>query len=82
MDMAVLVAAQGEMLNNIETNVSNAVDHTEQGNQALSKAIKLQKKARKRMIIIICCLILVCVGIALAVYFSKYLWCMSIITSH
>ena len=46
MDMAVLVSAQGEMLNQIEVHVSNAVEHTEAGTQALGKAIKLQKKAR------------------------------------
>ncbi|KAI8819261.1 t-SNARE [Fimicolochytrium jonesii] len=72
MDMAVLVSAQGELLNNIETNVGNAVEYTEQGNQALSKAIKLQKKARKKMMIIICCLLMLGVAIALAVYFSEY----------
>ncbi|KAJ3039277.1 Syntaxin-1A [Rhizophlyctis rosea] len=47
MDMSVLVAAQGEVLNQIEVHVSNAVDHTEQGVQALAKAVKLQKKTRK-----------------------------------
>ncbi|KND01395.1 uncharacterized protein SPPG_09095 [Spizellomyces punctatus DAOM BR117] len=70
MDMAVLVSAQGEMLNQIEVHVSNAAEHTEQGTQALSKAIKLQKKSRKKMCIIICCLLLLCVAVALAVYFG------------
>ncbi|KAI9098746.1 t-SNARE [Phlyctochytrium arcticum] len=70
MDMAVLVQAQGEMLNQIEIHVSNAAEHTDQGVQQLGKAIKLQKKARKKMCIIICCLLLLMVAIALAVYFG------------
>ncbi|KAJ3023554.1 Syntaxin-1A [Thoreauomyces humboldtii] len=70
MDMAVLVSAQGELLNNIETNVSNTVDHTDAGVKALGEAIKLQKKARKKMMIIICCLLLVIVAVALAAYFG------------
>ncbi|KAI9011218.1 t-SNARE, partial [Gaertneriomyces semiglobifer] len=47
MDMAVLVSAQGDMLNQIDIHVSNAVDYTEAGTQELTKAVKLQKKARK-----------------------------------
>ncbi|KAJ3176319.1 Syntaxin-1A [Geranomyces variabilis] len=73
MDMAVLVSAQGEMLNNIETHVGNAVEHTEAGNVALSKAIKLQKKARKKMMIIICCLIMLIIAVALAAYFGEHI---------
>ncbi|KAJ3080777.1 hypothetical protein HK102_002819, partial [Quaeritorhiza haematococci] len=46
-DMSVLVAAQGEMLNQIEVAVTSAVDNTEEGVQALKKATKLQKKTRK-----------------------------------
>ncbi|KAJ3055677.1 Syntaxin-1A [Rhizophlyctis rosea] len=70
MDMSVLVAAQGEVLNQIEVHVSNAVDHTEQGVQALGKAVKLQKKTRKKMCIIVICLIGLCVAIGLAVHFA------------
>jgi t-SNARE complex subunit (syntaxin) len=46
-DMSVLVAAQGEMINQIEIHVEDAVDQTEQGVDALHKAVKLQKKTRK-----------------------------------
>ncbi|CAH1446075.1 unnamed protein product [Lactuca virosa] len=49
MDMAVLVDAQGEMLDNIETHVSSAVDHVQYGNKALYKAKSLQKNSRKWM---------------------------------
>ncbi|KAI9208472.1 t-SNARE [Polychytrium aggregatum] len=68
-DMAVLVQAQGEMLNQIEIHVENAKDHTDQGAKALHQAVKLQKKSRKKMCIIIVCLILLIVGVGLAVYF-------------
>ncbi|KAJ3293277.1 Syntaxin-1A [Borealophlyctis nickersoniae] len=71
MDMSVLVAAQGQMLNQIEVHVTNAVEHTDQGVNALRKAVKLQKKTRKKMCIIIICLILLCIAIGLAVYFGQ-----------
>ena len=45
--MAVLVAAQGEQIDQIEIHVSNAVDTTEKGVQALHKAVKDQKKSRR-----------------------------------
>ncbi|KAI8614076.1 t-SNARE [Chytriomyces sp. MP71] len=48
-DMSVLVAAQGELINQIEIHVDDAIDQTEQGVQALHKAVKLQKKTRKKI---------------------------------
>ncbi|KAK9058742.1 hypothetical protein SSX86_023584 [Deinandra increscens subsp. villosa] len=59
MDMAVLVDAQGEMLDNIETQVSNAVDHVQDGNKALYKAKSLQKNSRKWMCIAILILLII-----------------------
>ncbi|XP_047339422.1 putative syntaxin-131 [Impatiens glandulifera] len=47
LDMAVLVDAQGDLLDNIESHVSSAVDHVQSGNTALLKAKKLQRKSRK-----------------------------------
>lgn len=47
MDMAVLLAAQGEMVDQIAVNVGQTVEHTEKGVQALGKAVKYQRKARK-----------------------------------
>eukprot|EP00242_Pyramimonas_sp_CCMP2087_P014888 CAMPEP_0198208072 /NCGR_PEP_ID=MMETSP1445-20131203/11466_1 /TAXON_ID=36898 /ORGANISM="Pyramimonas sp., Strain CCMP2087" /LENGTH=322 /DNA_ID=CAMNT_0043881331 /DNA_START=365 /DNA_END=1330 /DNA_ORIENTATION=+ len=47
LDMAVLVEAQGEMLDNIETNVGQAVEYVEQGNEALGQAKSIQKNTRK-----------------------------------
>ncbi|PWA95467.1 Syntaxin/epimorphin, conserved site-containing protein [Artemisia annua] len=49
MDLAILVDAQGEMLDNIETNVSSALDHVQSGNKALHNVKTLQKKSRKWM---------------------------------
>lgn len=59
MDMAVLVDAQGEMLDNIETQVSSAVDHVQDGNKALYKAKSLQKNSRKWMCIAIIILLII-----------------------
>ncbi|XP_074577090.1 syntaxin-132-like [Curcuma longa] len=66
-DMAVLVDAQGEMLDNIETQVSSAVDHVQSGTVALQKAKKLQKNSRKWMCFAIIILLLIVVIIVVAV---------------
>mmetsp|Transcript_668 Transcript_668/g.1938 ORF Transcript_668/g.1938 Transcript_668/m.1938 type:complete len:306 (+) Transcript_668:281-1198(+) len=54
MDMAVLVEAQGEMLDNIENQVARAVDYVEAGTTALVDAKQSQKGKRKLM----CCLLI------------------------
>ncbi|CAH2055175.1 unnamed protein product [Thlaspi arvense] len=59
LDMAVLVDAQGEMLDNIENMVSSAVDHVQSGNNNLTKAIKSQKSSRKWMCVAIFILLLI-----------------------
>lgn len=45
--MAVLVDAQGELLNQIEYNVSKSVAYTSEGVEQLRSAVKLQKRGRK-----------------------------------
>ncbi|MED6206474.1 hypothetical protein PIB30_026940 [Stylosanthes scabra] len=67
MDMAVLVDAQGDMLNNIETQVLGAVDHVQQGNTALNKAKKLQRKSRKWMCIAILIFLIIVIIIVASV---------------
>ncbi|KAI9184911.1 hypothetical protein LWI28_002384 [Acer negundo] len=67
LDMAVLVDAQGEMLDNIETQVSSAVDHVQSGNTALQKAKKLQKNSRKWMCIAIIILLVIIMIIVVGV---------------
>lgn len=59
MDMAVMVDHQGDLLDNIESQVSNAVDHVQRGNTALQKAKSLQKSSRKWMCIAILILLIV-----------------------
>jgi len=58
-DMAVLVDSQGELLNQIEFNVSQSVAYTADGVQELKKAVEYQKKSRKKMCIIIVILIII-----------------------
>ncbi|OAY73272.1 putative syntaxin-131 [Ananas comosus] len=67
LDMAVLVEAQGDMLDNIESQVSSAIDHVQNGTVALQKAKKLQKNSRKWMCIAIIILLLIVVIIVVAV---------------
>ncbi|KEH39018.1 hypothetical protein MtrunA17_Chr2g0322801 [Medicago truncatula] len=59
LDMAVLVEAQGEILDNIESQVNNAVDHVQRGTTALQSAKKLQKNSRKWMCIAIIILLII-----------------------
>ncbi|XP_055807941.1 syntaxin-132 [Solanum dulcamara] len=59
MDIAVLVDAQGDMLDNIESQVSTAVDHVQSGNTALQKAKKLQRNSRKWMCFAIMILLII-----------------------
>uniref|UniRef100_A0A5B7AXF5 t-SNARE coiled-coil homology domain-containing protein n=1 Tax=Davidia involucrata TaxID=16924 RepID=A0A5B7AXF5_DAVIN len=67
LDMAVLVEAQGDILDNIESQVTNAVDHVNWGTDALQTAKSLQKKSRKCMMISIALLLLIALIIVLSV---------------
>uniref|UniRef100_A0ACD5UNM0 Uncharacterized protein n=2 Tax=Avena sativa TaxID=4498 RepID=A0ACD5UNM0_AVESA len=67
LDMAVLVDAQGDMINHIETHVSNATNHISQGVGALQNAKKLQRNSRKWMCYAIILLLVVVVIIVVAV---------------
>ncbi|KAG0472502.1 hypothetical protein HPP92_017048 [Vanilla planifolia] len=67
MDMAVLVESQGEMLDNIEIQVANAVNHVQNGTEALHTAKILQKKSRKCMIVAIVFLLIVAIVIVLSI---------------
>eukprot|EP00201_Polytomella_parva_P023349 CAMPEP_0175047880 /NCGR_PEP_ID=MMETSP0052_2-20121109/5855_1 /TAXON_ID=51329 ORGANISM="Polytomella parva, Strain SAG 63-3" /NCGR_SAMPLE_ID=MMETSP0052_2 /ASSEMBLY_ACC=CAM_ASM_000194 /LENGTH=305 /DNA_ID=CAMNT_0016311833 /DNA_START=121 /DNA_END=1035 /DNA_ORIENTATION=+ len=68
LDMAVLVEAQGEMLDNIEKQVAKSVDYVKGGTEALQTAKQLQKNTRKWMcigigILLIIAVIVVCAGV-------------------
>ncbi|VAI92624.1 unnamed protein product [Triticum turgidum subsp. durum] len=67
LDMAVLVEAQGDMINHIETHVSNATNHIQQGVGALQKAKTLQKNSRKWMCYAIILLLVVVAIVVLGV---------------
>lgn len=67
LDMAVLVDAQGEILDNIESQVINTTDHVRLGNNALHTAKSLQKKSRKCMMIAIILLLVIAIIIILSV---------------
>jgi len=64
LDMAILVEAQGELIDQIESNVAQSVAYTKEGVDQLRKANKLQKKSRKKMycIIILICIIFIALG--------------------
>ncbi|XP_015581196.1 syntaxin-132 isoform X2 [Ricinus communis] len=67
LDMAVLVEAQGEILDNIESQVTNAVDHVQNGTEALRTAKSLQRKSRKCMMIAIILLLIIALIIVLSI---------------
>jgi syntaxin 1B/2/3 len=65
--MAVLVEAQGEMLDNIERQVARSVEYVQSGTSALQDAKQLQKNTRKWMCCGIITLLIVAVIIVLVV---------------
>ncbi|KAL9247071.1 hypothetical protein vseg_020541 [Gypsophila vaccaria] len=67
LDMAVLVDAQGDVLDNIESQVQNAVDHVTTGNTALQRAKSLQKNSRKWMCFAILILLIIVAVIVVGV---------------
>ncbi|WVZ66146.1 hypothetical protein U9M48_015414 [Paspalum notatum var. saurae] len=66
-DMATLVDAQGEILDNIENQVQNAVNHVITGTEELRTAKSLQKKSRKCMLIAIIILLVIAVIVVLSI---------------
>lgn len=67
MDMAMLVEAQGELLDNIEIQVANAMNHVQNGTEALHTAKNLQKSSRKCMMIAIILLLVIAAIVVLAI---------------
>ncbi|KAM9822764.1 syntaxin-2 isoform X2 [Syngnathus typhle] len=55
MDMAMLVETQGEMVNNIENNVSNAAEYICRAKEETKKAVRYQKKSRRRLLCLAVC---------------------------
>lgn len=66
-DMAMLVETQGDMINNIEKNVTNAVEYVASAKEECKKAVRYQKKSRRiklyvLIIIAVVCLLLIIIG--------------------
>jgi len=53
-DMSVLVAQQGELIDQIEDNCNMAAEYTSQGVKAIREAAVIQKKSRKKL----CCIVI------------------------
>lgn len=73
LDMAVLVEAQGAMLDNIENQVGTARDHVSSGVTHLTSAKQYQKSTRKwqcALLLVVLC-ILAAIAIAIAVHFTR-----------
>ncbi|KAI3948778.1 hypothetical protein MKX01_022192 [Papaver californicum] len=66
-DIAVLVEAQGDFLDNIEIQVANAKDHVQTGTDSLKSAKSLQRKSRKCMMISIILVLIIAAIIVLSV---------------
>lgn len=62
-DLGTMVMEQGEILNDIESNVQRAHDNVESGNEQLVTAATYQRKSRKKQ----CCLLLIFLLIAIVV---------------
>jgi len=66
MDMAMLVQAQGEMLDNIEVNIQEAVDYVKKANVQLAKAKKSHMTSKKWKCCILITLVIIVVIIVCA----------------
>ncbi|XP_071259518.1 syntaxin-2-like isoform X2 [Salvelinus alpinus] len=70
MDMAMLVENQGDMINNIENNVSNAAEYIGRAKEETKKAVRYQKKSRRKLILLAFALLILLAVIALIVGLS------------
>uniref|UniRef100_H3BHM5 Syntaxin-2 n=1 Tax=Latimeria chalumnae TaxID=7897 RepID=H3BHM5_LATCH len=70
MDMAMLVETQGEMVNNIEKNVLNAVEYVEHAKEETKKAVKYHSKSRRKKWIIVIAVMVLLALIALIIGLS------------
>ncbi|KAJ8401098.1 hypothetical protein AAFF_G00390550 [Aldrovandia affinis] len=66
-DMAMLVETQGEMINNIEKNVSSAVEYIGHAKEETKKAVRYQKKARRKGLYVAVCVLVLVVVLAIII---------------
>ncbi|XP_051509024.1 syntaxin-2-like isoform X3 [Myxocyprinus asiaticus] len=69
-DMAMLVETQGEMIDNIEKNVNNAVEYIDSAKEQTKKAVRYQTRARRKYIILALIILVVLLVVALIVGLS------------
>ncbi|XP_053487715.1 syntaxin 3b isoform X1 [Ictalurus furcatus] len=69
-DIAMLVESQGDIIDNIEANVSKSVDHIAAAKIETKKAVRYQTKARKKVVIIVCVVLVILAIIALIIGLS------------
>jgi len=70
LDMAILVEAQGELIDQIEHNVSQAVAYAKEGTNQLRKANTLAKKSRKKKMCIIIVIVLIIFVVLIGIVFG------------
>ncbi|KAG9270501.1 syntaxin-2-like isoform X1 [Astyanax mexicanus] len=70
MDIAMLVETQGDMVNNIEKNVNNSADCVYKGSEECKKAVRYQKRARRKYIILALIALVIIAVLALIVGLS------------
>ena len=66
LDFALLTEQQGDLLDQIETQVKSASDYIDDGNTDLVQAIELQKSIRRKQCCVICT-VLVIIGVIILV---------------
>ncbi|XP_036382876.1 syntaxin-2 isoform X2 [Megalops cyprinoides] len=66
-DMAMLVETQGDMINNIEKNVTNAVEYIGHAKEETKKAVRYQKKARRKTVYIAICVVVAVIILAIII---------------
>ncbi|KAJ1504483.1 Syntaxin-1A, partial [Coelomomyces lativittatus] len=66
-DMSVLISQQGDLINQIDDHVVKAVDYTNAGVEQMKGAVQTQKRTRKRMCILLFCLVILAIIIGVGV---------------
>uniref|UniRef100_A0A8C6TUB8 Syntaxin-3 n=1 Tax=Neogobius melanostomus TaxID=47308 RepID=A0A8C6TUB8_9GOBI len=69
-DIAMLVENQGEIVDNIEQNVSKSVDHIVEAKEQTKKAVKYQTSARKKTVIVVVVVVILLAILALIIGLS------------
>ncbi|KAJ2952947.1 hypothetical protein O0L34_g7318 [Tuta absoluta] len=71
MDMATLIESQGEMIDRVEFHVTQAAEYVETATKETKAALKYAEKARRKKIMIMLCVIILCL-IATGYVYNKF----------